>query len=74
MLTKTPEGKTPKKIVKTPVEIKFEKSDDPNYVVNNPQRRCLDLKYIKKTVGYEPQISLEEGLRRAYVWYRENLK
>ena len=30
--------------------------------------------YIKKTVGYEPQISLEEGLRRAYVWYRENLK
>ena len=63
-----------KKIVKAPVEIKFEKSDDPNYVVNNPQRRCPDLKYIKKTVGYEPQISLEEGLRRAYVWYRENLK
>ena len=63
-----------KKTVKTPIEIKFEKSDDPNYVVNNPQRRCPDLKFIKKTVGYEPEISLEEGLRRAYVWYKENLK
>tara|TARA_B100000953_G_scaffold206651_1_gene170524 strand:- start:1605 stop:2654 length:1050 start_codon:yes stop_codon:yes gene_type:complete len=63
-----------KKIVKTPVEIKFEKSNDPNYVVNNPQRRCPDLKYIKKTVGYKPQISLKEGLGRVYVWYSENLE
>ena len=60
--------------MKAPVEIKFEKSNDPNYVVNNPQRRCPDLKYIKKIVGYKPQISLKEGLGRVHVWYSENLE
>jgi len=61
-----------KKIVKTPVEIKYKKSDDPNYVVNNPQRRCPDLSHIRKIINYEPRINFEEGLRRIYLWYTGN--
>ena len=61
-----------KKIVESPVEIEYKKSDDPNYVVNNPQRRCPDLSHIRKIINYEPQINFEEGLRRIYLWYIGN--
>ena len=61
-----------KKIVESPVEIEYKKSDDPNYVVNNQQRRCPDLSHIRKIINYEPQINFEEGLRRIYLWYIGN--
>ena len=60
-------------IIDSEITIKMEKSNDPNYTKDNPQRRCPDLSLIKKTVGYTPKINLEEGLRRTYKWYRSNL-
>ena len=62
-----------KKMVES-VEIKFEKSDDPNYTKDNPQRRCPDLHKIKREVGYSPKINLDEGLRRTHEWYLGELK
>lgn len=35
-------------------------------------RRCPDLRKIKKLTGYKPRVSLEEGLRKTYGWYKEN--
>ena len=63
-----------KKISEKPIEIKTIQSDDPNYTVDNPQRRCPDLSLIKKSVDYTPKILLMEGLKRVYVWYRGNME
>jgi UDP-glucuronate decarboxylase len=58
-----------KKIVGN-VEIVFQKSDDKHYTTDNPQRRVPDLSKIKNELGYFPKISLDEGLKRTYDWYK----
>ena len=62
------------KTLEKPISIKMIKSNDPNYTKDNPQRRCPDLSLIKKSVNYTPQINLEEGLKRVYNWYKDNLE
>jgi dTDP-glucose 4,6-dehydratase/UDP-glucuronate decarboxylase len=46
-----------------------ESSDDPNYLTDNPNRRCPDIGKARSELGYNPSISLEEGLRRSLHWY-----
>ncbi len=53
------------------IEIKIQKSSDPNYTVDNPQRRCPNLSRIK-SLGYQPTVNLDDGLKRAYDWYLGN--
>lgn len=48
----------------------FEQSEDPHYLSDNPQRRRPDLTRIK-TLGYEPQVLLQEGLLRTLTSYQE---
>jgi len=33
------------------------------------ERRCPDLTKIKKLIGYNPQVALDEGLVKTYQWY-----
>ncbi len=47
-------------------------SDDPDYLVDNPNRRCPIITKAREQIGYRPTITLEEGLRRSLIWYREN--
>jgi nucleoside-diphosphate-sugar epimerase len=47
-------------------------STDKEYLVDNPNRRCPDITKAKTEVGYQPSISLTEGLRRTMIWYNEN--
>ena len=35
-------------------------------------RRCPDLALLRELTGYEPGVSLEEGVRRTYEWYQES--
>lgn len=35
-------------------------------------RRCPDLAKLRALTGYEPTVSLEEGVRRTFEWYRGN--
>jgi nucleoside-diphosphate-sugar epimerase len=44
-------------------------SDDPEYLTDNPNRRCPDISKACTGLDYNPQISLEEGLRRSLLWY-----
>ena len=37
-------------------------------------RRCPDLTRLRALTGYEPAVSLEEGVRRTYEWYRTHWK
>lgn len=34
-------------------------------------RRCPDLTLLRSLTGYEPVVSLEEGVRRTFGWYRD---
>jgi UDP-glucose 4-epimerase/UDP-glucuronate decarboxylase len=34
-------------------------------------RRCPDLSRLRELTGYEPTVSLEEGVRMTFAWYRE---
>ena len=47
-------------------------SDDHDYLVDNPNRRCPIIAKARTELGYDPKIGLEEGLRRSLVWYSGN--
>jgi UDP-glucuronate decarboxylase len=47
-------------------------SSDPSYLVDNPSRRCPLIAKARMDVDYKPSIPLEEGLRRALLWYHDN--
>ncbi|GAA2523469.1 NAD-dependent epimerase/dehydratase family protein [Winogradskya humida] len=36
------------------------------------RRRCPDLTRLRSLTGYEPKVSLEEGVRSTYAWYAEH--
>jgi dTDP-glucose 4,6-dehydratase/UDP-glucuronate decarboxylase len=48
-------------------------SDDSHYLTDNPQRRCPDLRKAARLLGYVPRVTIEEGLRRSCVWYRDSM-
>ncbi len=52
-------------------EVKFKQSEDKDYTVDNPQRRCPDLAKARKLLNYSPKISLKHGLERIYNWYKQ---
>ena len=47
-------------------------SADPEYLVDNPNRRCPVIAKARAQLGYEPAVSLDEGLRRSLTWYGGN--
>jgi UDP-glucuronate decarboxylase len=47
-------------------------SPDKDYNTDNPNRRCPILTKARSELGYDPQISLDEGLRRSLIWYSTN--
>lgn len=47
-------------------------SEDKDYLVDNPNRRCPVIGKARKELGYNPSIPLEEGLRRSLIWYGGN--
>lgn len=52
--------------------VEFGHSSDADYLTDNPQRRCPDIRKARQMLGYAPKIDLEEGLRRTYQWYLAN--
>lgn len=48
-------------------------SDEPDYLVDNPDRRRPDLTKARTELGYVPSVDLEDGLRRALTWYAGNV-
>ena len=49
-----------------------ERSADVDYLTDNPTRRRPDITKARQDLGYEPSVSLDEGLRRALLWYAGN--
>jgi len=55
-----------------PLQVEFRADQDPQYLQDNPQRRCPDLRKARKLLGYEPRVSLREGLARLYGYYLDH--
>ncbi len=55
-----------------PLQVDFEKSSDPNYLADNPNRRCPALGKARSLLGYDPKVSLMEGLARTHQYYLDH--
>lgn len=42
------------------------------YALNDPKRRCPDIRKIQSTVGFNPKYDLKTGLKRTIDWFMEN--
>jgi dTDP-glucose 4,6-dehydratase/UDP-glucuronate decarboxylase len=49
-------------------------SPDRHYLTDNPQRRCPDISKARRMLGYDPNMGLEEGLRRTFEYYSDAVK
>lgn len=47
-------------------------SDDADYLVDNPNRRCPDITKARTELGYDPVVGIDDGLRRSLTWYQGN--
>jgi nucleoside-diphosphate-sugar epimerase len=47
-------------------------SEEREYLVDNPVRRCPVIEKARDHLGYAPRVGLDEGLRRSLLWYDEN--
>jgi UDP-glucuronate decarboxylase len=45
---------------------------DKDYLVDNPSRRCPVITKARTELGYDPQVTIGEGLRRSLIWYSGN--
>lgn len=45
---------------------------DLSYLADNPQRRCPVIAKARSELGYQPIVTLREGLRRSLIWYAEH--
>ena len=61
--------KIAKKLTEYNGEVIFKKSDDPAYLVDNPNRRCPDLQKARCDLNYKAKVSLELGLKKALIWH-----
>lgn len=43
-----------------------------DYLVDNPNRRCPNIDKARAELGYDPQVLIDEGLRRTLIWYHHN--
>ena len=46
-------------------------SEDKNYLVNNPQRRCPNIDKARKILNYNPEIQVTEGVERFLTYLKE---
>jgi nucleoside-diphosphate-sugar epimerase len=53
-------------------KVRRQASSDKDYLVDNPNRRCPSIIKARTDLDYNPQISLDEGLRRSLAWYFDN--
>ena len=49
-----------------------QQSTDKDYLLDNPNRRCPIIEKARRELGYNPGVEIDEGLKRALLWYGGN--
>jgi nucleoside-diphosphate-sugar epimerase len=49
-----------------------QESSDKDYIVDNPYRRCPVITKARTELRFDPQVTIDEGLRRSFLWYSGN--
>lgn len=47
-------------------------SSEQNYLQDNPNRRCPDTAKARSELGYHPEVTVREGVKRTLNWYYQN--
>jgi UDP-glucuronate decarboxylase len=53
-------------------QVRYLASNEADYLIDNPNRRCPLITKARRELEYDPQIDIDEGLRRSLIWYNEN--
>lgn len=48
------------------------KSQEADYLVDNPNRRCPVIDKARSHLGFDPKVSVEQGIYRSLIWYSHN--
>ncbi len=54
-----------------PLTVELRRSEEADYLTDNPQRRCPDITKLTACTPWRPQVDLEEGVARTLRSYRE---
>lgn len=52
--------------------IRYEISEDKEYLTDNPRRRCPNIDKARKLLDYNPKIEIEEGIERTLLFLKNN--
>jgi dTDP-glucose 4,6-dehydratase/UDP-glucuronate decarboxylase len=55
-----------------PLRLEHRQSDDPQYLSDNPRRRCPSLEKSRRLLGFHPCVPLPVGLERMYQYCQAN--
>jgi nucleoside-diphosphate-sugar epimerase len=47
-------------------------SAETDYLVDNPNRRCPVIDKARIDLGFDPKVSIEDGIYRSLIWYSHN--
>lgn len=47
-------------------------SSEPDYLIDNPNRRCPVIDKARSELGFDPKVSIQEGIYRSLIWYSHN--
>lgn len=53
-------------------EIRYEISEDKEYLTDNPKRRCPNIDKARKLLNYNPTIEIKEGIERTLLFLKNN--
>lgn len=53
-------------------DIRYEVSEDKDYLTDNPKRRCPNIDKARKLLNYNPRIEIEEGIERTLLFLKNN--
>ena len=65
-----------KKVIKVSgktLDVEYKRSEDIEYLSDNPLRRCPNIDKARKLLNFNPKISLLDGLDRTYKFYLSNI-
>ena len=48
------------------------RSIETDYLIDNPNRRCPAIDKARSELGFNPKVSIEEGIYRSLIWYSHN--